>query len=148
MQLSRYTDLSLRVLLYLAQRPADQPRVTMREIARFYRVSHDHLRKVVHGLAKEGYLVTAQGRHGGVRLGQPAGRINLGDVVAKMEQDLSIVDCEAQGCVLRGPCTLKRALSTAAGAFVDALRRYTLADLVADRPLARRFVTLHLAQAA
>ncbi len=148
MQLSRFTDLSLRVLLYLAQKPAEPSRVTMREVARFYRVSHEHLRKVVHLLAKEGFLVTAQGRHGGIALGRAPTRINVGDVVARMERDLSIIDCEAQSCVLRGPCTLKLALSTAADAFVAALRGYTLADLVADRPFATRFATLRIVQAA
>lgn len=148
MQLSRFTDLSLRVLLYLAQKPPGHPRVTMREIARFYRVSHEHLRKVVHRLAMEGYLATTQGRRGGVRLGRSASEINIGEVVECMERDLSIVDCAAQQCVLKGPCTLKHALSIAGAAFVEELRRVTLADLVADRAFALRFVTLRLVRAA
>jgi Rrf2 family nitric oxide-sensitive transcriptional repressor len=147
-QLSRFTDLSLRVLLYLAQKPSGHPRVTMREIARFYHVSHEHLRKVVHRLAQDGYLATTQGRHGGIRLGRPAARINVGEVVESMERDLSIVDCVAERCVLDGSCTLKRALSVACEAFVEALRAFTLADLVADRSLARRFATLRIVEAA
>lgn len=91
MQLTYFTDLSLRVLRYLAQKPAGYPRVPMREIAHFYRVSHEHLRKVVHRLAAEGYLATTQGRHGGLRLGRPSSRINVGDVVEAMERDFFVL---------------------------------------------------------
>lgn len=107
-----------------------------------------HLRKVVHRLAKEADFVTVQGRCGGIRLGRPIARINLGDVVASTERGLSIVDCADQSRVLRGPRALNRALTVAVGAFVEALRGYALAGLVADRPLARRFVTMRFADAA
>jgi Rrf2 family nitric oxide-sensitive transcriptional repressor len=45
MQLTRFTDYALRVLLFVGKR--DGQVCTMREIARFYRISLEHLRKVV-----------------------------------------------------------------------------------------------------
>jgi len=148
MELSRQTDLSLRLLLYLAHQPPRRERVTMAEIARFYAVSHEHLRKVVHRLGRAGFVATAQGRRGGLSLGRAPDSIRIGDVVETMERDLSIVDCDAQRCVLKGPCTLKPALMAARAAFLDTLRGYSLADLIAHRPLATRFTRLHLLQAA
>jgi Rrf2 family nitric oxide-sensitive transcriptional repressor len=47
MQLNRFTDLGLRVLMYLTHRDREQP-VTISEIAERFEVSRNHLVKVVH----------------------------------------------------------------------------------------------------
>lgn len=142
MQLNRSTDLGLRVLLYVAQAQSQRRRITTREIVVAYRVSHEHLRKVVHRLASEGLLVTERGRAGGIRLGGPAASIRVGEVVARLEPDLAIVDCATQRCILRGPCSLKAALTDAAKAFVAVLDRYTLADLVGEPAMRPRLLRL------
>lgn len=132
MQVTRFTDLGLRVLLYVAHVEQRSAPVTRQELARFYHVSAEHLRKVVHRLAKAGLLATVPGRGGGIRLGRAAHTIRLGTVVALLETDLAIVDCMAQQCILRGPCSLKTALDEAARAFIAALDRYSLADVLAQ----------------
>lgn len=132
MQLTRFTDLGLRVLMYVAHAEGRAAPVTRPELARFYRVSAEHLRKVVHRLASEGVLATVPGRGGGIRLGRAAHTIRLGTVVTLLEPDFAIVDCAALQCVLRGPCSLKTALDEAARAFVAALDRYSLADVLAQ----------------
>ncbi|GAB4478507.1 MAG: Rrf2 family transcriptional regulator [Burkholderiaceae bacterium] len=132
MQLTRFTDLGLRVLMYVAHAESRSTPVTRPELARFYRVSAEHLRKVIHRLAAAGLLATVAGRGGGMRLGRAARTIRLGTVVAVLEPDLAIVDCAKLQCVLRGPCSLKTALDEAARAFVAALDRYSLADVLAQ----------------
>ncbi|MFN3565027.1 MAG: Rrf2 family transcriptional regulator [Burkholderiaceae bacterium] len=136
MQLTRFTDLGLRALMYVAQNETRATPVRREELARFYRVSAEHLRKVVHRLSGEGLLATVPGRGGGMRLGRAAHTIRLGTVIARLEPDLAIVDCAAQRCVLRGPCALKTALDEAARAFVAALDRYSLADVI-EQPAMR-----------
>jgi len=48
MRLTLYTDYSLRVLLYLAYKKDEM--ATISELADFYKISRNHLVKVVHNL--------------------------------------------------------------------------------------------------
>jgi Rrf2 family nitric oxide-sensitive transcriptional repressor len=143
MQLTRFTDYALRVLLYVGK---ERGRVcTMGEIAAYYRISLEHLRKVVHRMAQLGYLESRRGRRGGLLLGRAADRIRIGDVVATLEEGTHVIDCEALECVLLPHCSLKRALDRAGRAFVDALNDVTLADLLAQTRMQRQFRGLDIA---
>ena len=77
MQLSRFTDFSLRVLLYLLIN--DNKRARLQDIADFYPVPLEHLRKIVHALSKAGYLNTFRGKNGGIELAMAAEKIKIGD---------------------------------------------------------------------
>ena len=59
MRLAEYTDYTLRVLMYCAQRP--QQLVTIGELAEHHGVSKNHLMKVVNDLARQGLLATSRG---------------------------------------------------------------------------------------
>lgn len=134
MQLTRYSDYSLRVLTYLALHP--ERLVTIEEIARRYGISKAHLMKVVHQLGQRGYVETLRGRGGGLRLARNADRIVVGEVVRATEGDLDLVDCFdplTQRCVIQHACGLRPVLDEALGAFLAALDRYTVADLVTRR---------------
>jgi Rrf2 family nitric oxide-sensitive transcriptional repressor len=138
-QLTRYSDYSLRVLIYLA---LDPERVaTVDEVARSYGVSRDHLTKVVHRLGQRGFVATLRGRKGGFRLARAPHEIAVGDVVRATEDNLALVDCfGASGrCAIDPVCGLRPVLHEALAAFLDVLDGYTLADLVARRrtPLTR-----------
>lgn len=137
MQLKQFTDYALRVMLFVG-RESDRT-CTMSEIAAYYDISLEHLRKVVHRLAQLGYLRSARGRGGGLTLGRDPAAIRIGDVVVAMERDLNIIDCEALACVLLPGCSLKLALDRAARAFIAALNEVTLADLLGDRHMRRQF---------
>lgn len=128
-KLKSYTDYALRVLMHLAARP--DRLASIGEIARTYRISHNHLMKVVHDLRKEGFLDAVRGRSGGIRLARPAAEISVGDVVRHTEGTFDLVDCES--CVIARACSLTGALHDARRAFMAVLDGYSLADLVADR---------------
>lgn len=131
MKLSLYTDYSLRVLLYLG---ANQGRrITMAEIAECYDISHEHLRKVVHTLGKLGYIETYRGKSGGFELKQEPAQINIGAVVEATEPRQHVIDCGAQPCILISACALQSALGQAEQAFYEALKMYTLADVLKNR---------------
>ena len=139
-QLTRYSDYSLRVLIYLA---VDSDRlVTIEEIARSYDISKAHLMKVVHQLGLRGYLETVRGRGGGLRLARRPEEIRVGDVVRSTEENMALVECfepASSQCVIEPMCGLRSVLSEALTAFLAVLDRYTLADLLATprNPLAR-----------
>lgn len=137
MQLTRFTDYALRVLLFVGRH---EGRVcTMGEIASFYRISLEHLRKVVHRLAKLGYVSSTRGRGGGLTLGRDAARISIGALVLELEKGGSIIDCHALGCRLRAGCSLKTALDRASHAFIAVLNEVTLADLLSDKVTRQHF---------
>lgn len=132
MQLSRFTDYSLRVLLYLAIN--DSKRGTLHEIADFYPISLEHLRKVVHELSKKGYVNTFQGKSGGVELARNPASIKVGEVIKHFEGHKTFIDCTGIDCRLAGVCTLKKALLEGQRALFEKLNEYTLADLVKAKP--------------
>jgi Rrf2 family transcriptional regulator, nitric oxide-sensitive transcriptional repressor len=130
MQLTQYTDYSLRVLIYLSQKQEGEL-ATITEIADFYGISRNHLVKVVHNLAIYGYIQTTRGKHGGMCLARPAGEIGIGDVVRHTEPNLDIAECfnkENNSCVISNVCTLKSILGDARTNFMQTLDRHTIAD--------------------
>lgn len=129
MRLTRYTDYAMRVLLYIGARPGRL--CSIAEIARAYDISKDHLMKVVHDLGKAGYVASARGRFGGIRLGRPPEEISVGAVVRYTEEGFDLVDCG--GCVIAPACGLTGVLQQALTAFMEVLDRYTLADLLTKR---------------
>jgi len=133
MRLTSFTDYTLRVLLYLGARREEPQLATIGDIAGAYAISENHLKKVVHHLAKEGYIRTTRGKGGGMELARAPEQINLGKVVRGAEEDRSLVNCLPEGgppCVILPACTLPRILANALGAFFAELDKYTLADLV------------------
>jgi len=128
MQLTRYTDYSLRVLLYLA---AEQPgaRVKVSDIADSFAIAKNHLLKVVNRLGQLGYVQTIRGKGGGIVLARDLAQIGLGQVVRDMENRLQIIDCNQPPCPLSGNCRLKGILDQAGQAFLQVLDQYSLADL-------------------
>ncbi|MCP4329830.1 MAG: Rrf2 family transcriptional regulator [Alphaproteobacteria bacterium] len=131
MQLTRYTDYSLRVLMYLGLHR--DRLVTISEMAEIYGISRNHLVKVVHNLARARYIHTVRGKGGGMKLAHEPVDINVGEVVRRTEKGLEIIDCAALNCRLEPACRLKTALDRARDAFVEVLDGYSLADLLIER---------------
>lgn len=129
MQLTKFSDYALRVLMYT--HAAGDRRVTIEEMAASYRISRAHLMKVVNTLTRSGYLTAVRGRSGGLKLARPADEIRLGDVIRDTEPDFALVECFVTGnqCVIAGCCRLPRALKQALGAFLDSLDQHTLASI-------------------
>ena len=130
MNISRFTDYSLRVLTFLATRPQQQ--VTIAEVASHYRISKNHLMKVVQLLGGHNYVTATRGKHGGITLERPLNEINIGALVRLTEQGSPLVECMGKHneCVITAPCQLKHILAKAQNAFYATLDNYTLADLV------------------
>lgn len=131
MQLTKFTDYALRVLIYLAQHPDGL--ATIADIAKDYDIPATHLMKVVHRLAQRGYIVTVRGKGGGMRLAKAPEMINVGDLVRDTEDNIDIVECfnaATQNCPLLPACALKSVLTEARKSFLATLDFYRLSDIM------------------
>lgn len=130
MQITRYTDYSLRVLIYLAVHP-DQL-CTIQNIADAYKISKNHLMKIVQELNLKGYVTAVRGKHGGVILNKKPNEINVGALVRIMEHDSKLLECfsENNHCVITPSCRLKGAFVQALESFYSCLDAYHLSDFL------------------
>lgn len=136
MRLTIFTDYTLRVLIYLGVHQHQDRLTTISDVATAYGISENHLTKIVHHLAKQGYVETTRGKGGGMRLARAPEQVNLGDVVRGAEEDLAIVECFQKNntaCPIGPSCVLAEILAQAMRAFFDKLDSHTLADLLVQR---------------
>ncbi|GAE95407.1 nitrite-sensitive transcriptional repressor NsrR [Gracilibacillus boraciitolerans JCM 21714] len=134
MRLKKYTDFSLRVLLYTA---ANEQKVSIKDISDTFYISTEHIRKVVHQLSVNDYIKTTRGRNGGIVLARDPREINIGAVIRLMENDFYLVECfdgEHNQCVITPACKLRSVVGgEAMKAFFNVLNQYTLADLMENK---------------
>jgi Rrf2 family transcriptional regulator, nitric oxide-sensitive transcriptional repressor len=142
MYINRFSDLTLRILMYLASRAEPmKATVTVRAAATLLNVPYNHLVKVAHQLGQHGFLTTSRGFGGGVRLARTPESITIGSILRVTEPANSVIDCAGQSCPLTGACILKDALDTGYQAFLSKLDEVTLAQ-IARTPRLQKLVTL------
>ncbi|MEO6117513.1 MAG: Rrf2 family transcriptional regulator [Methylotenera sp.] len=133
MYLTRYTDIGLRLLMYLASEKRELPAVTVAEISTQFNIPRNHLVKVAGQLAKEGWVDAVRGRSGGLRLGVAPESLKIGQVVKLLEGRKELIECEQLGCRLSNACGLRSALNKSLAAFYTTLDEYSLADIIRGR---------------
>jgi Rrf2 family nitric oxide-sensitive transcriptional repressor len=141
MQLTRFADLGLRVLMYLAHCERNRL-VTIAEIASQLEVPHNHLIKVVNRLGKLKWIVATRGRNGGLRLAVDPRTLKLGEVLRELERSTELIDCNNPPCALRSGCRLKWVLNEGLAAFYQAVNRFSLADVV-QAPTGETIIWMH-----
>ena len=130
MRLTRFTDYSLRVLIYLGQN--SDSRVTIHQISEAYDISKNHLMKVVSNLTRLKIVAAQRGPGGGIQLNRSPAEISLNEVVSNTEKHLQDIDLE-QGSMIASECADTRLgsfLSRALVAYLDELGKFTLADVL------------------
>jgi Rrf2 family nitric oxide-sensitive transcriptional repressor len=135
MQLTQFSDYTLRLVLYLAVHP--DRLVSVDEVSRAYGVSPHHMVKVVQRLTANDIVATVRGRNGGLRLNVEPAAINVGRLVRMTEPHLNLVECfdsETNTCPIDPACGLKRVLQRAQDAFLGVLDGYTIADFLERGP--------------
>lgn len=124
MRLNKSTSHAVRILIDCAK--AEGRLIKVAEIAQRLDITQQNAFKIVHLLSKAGFLASARGRNGGVRLSRGAAEIRIGDVVRSIE---SLGQEEAEEAVGQG--SLHRIVDDALEAFISVLDQHTLEDMAA-----------------
>ena len=130
MKLNHFTDFSMRVLMYLNQKK-DTPQSSLDDLANTFKISRNHLIKVVQFLSANQLILTKRGKNGGIVISEKAREIRLGDLIHLLEQDdTPIVNCDSKPCIFKShDCKLKSLFNIAYQAFIESLNQYTLSDI-------------------
>lgn len=134
MQLTRFSDIGVRLLMYLAVKQREGPPVTVAEVAAQFMIPRNHLVKVAGLLAKHGYITALRGRTGGISLAQDPAHIRIGTVVRLLESRDEVISCENLECGLNRGCGFRGALKNALNTFYESLNQYSLADITTGEP--------------
>lgn len=133
MQLTQFTDYSLRALIYIALK---KNTCTIKDITGAYMISTNHMNKIIHNLAKLNIIKTVRGKNGGITLAANPININLGALILQLESNFDLVPCfnkEKANCCIAPVCKLKHILYEARKAFMNVLDQFTLADVLQNK---------------
>ena len=137
MQLNRFTDYGLRVLIYLCSQAPGQ-RVSLDFLATRFRINKHHLHKISQRLSRLGWIDSARGKNGGISLRESSRSLTLATIIGELEPEMNPIDCAAVKCPLEANCRLQTVLDRATIAFMEVLATYRLEDLrIGDLALVR-----------
>ncbi len=133
MQLDKFTDYALRVLIALSVRAPEK--LSVSTIAGLYGLSENHLSKVASTLVHGGFVRSVRGRAGGLTLARADIDISIGAVVRYIKADAPVAECFSQNtsCAILPACGLRTPLARAQEAFFAALDDVTLADVTRSK---------------
>lgn len=116
--------------MYLDQKK-ETPVSSLNELAAAFKLSRNHLIKVVQFLSANQLIITKRGKNGGIIISDKAREIPLGDLIHLLEQDDSpVVNCNSKPCIFKSQnCKLKSLFNTAYLAFIESLNKSKLSDL-------------------
>lgn len=129
MRLALHTDYALRTLLFLAAKPG---RASVGQVAEFFKISKDHVAKVVQSLARLGYVRSIRGIGGGIELLKKPEDIRIGQVILDFEGNMQLLECVGVDnvCVIQPGCRLRTVLAQAERLQLDYLNSVRLVDIV------------------
>ncbi len=127
--ISREVDYAMRCLIELAQKKNGVWTPTA-ELGKELRISRVYLAKIFQRLSKRGFLETAKGKGGGVRLKRPD--INLEEVIKALAPGFSLNKCLSQHfwCFRQRSCPIHAVLGKIQKQLFAQLRKYTFKKLI------------------
>lgn len=131
MYLTRQTEIAIGVLVACARR---NEKVAAQELAQETGATRDHIYQVVALLVRNGFLQSARGPGGGLRLAMAAETIHLADILRLTQPEIgdrSLGNSAAAGS--GSGFILDRIMATTSSFLVRLLDRFTIADLLAPQ---------------
>jgi len=99
--ISRKAKYGLKALIYLARHTSGGP-VLIERLSRDERIPRKFLEQILLELKKKGLLASRKGRGGGYKLGRPANRISMAEIIRILDGPLAPVPCVSVTAF--GPC--------------------------------------------
>lgn len=97
MKLSSRTDYALRALFTLVEADGKQL-VSTRQLAERNDIPKKFLEQILMDLKEQGWIESTTGKHGGYKLGKPASKITMGEVIRHFDGVLSPIGCVSSTC--------------------------------------------------
>ncbi len=131
MKLSTRSRYGTRLMLDMAQHYNEGP-IQLGDIAKRQEVSVKYLEQIIIPLKRAHYIESVRGPKGGHILARPPAEITVAEIVAVLEDGISLVECvdEPSVCERAPACPTRLLWKEAAEAMFDKLKAVTLADLV------------------
>ena len=131
MKLSTRSRYGTRLLLDMAQHYNQGP-IQLGDIAKRQEISVKYLEQIIIPLKKAHLVESVRGPKGGHILAKPPREINLGEIVAILEESGSLAECSENAGICRraDSCPTRPIWKEASEAMFDKLKSVTLADLV------------------
>ncbi|MBK6744756.1 MAG: Rrf2 family transcriptional regulator [Hydrogenophilales bacterium] len=136
MLLSRGSQYTLQALIYLAAQGRDRM-VLVRDIADRLQIPQFYLAKLLQPVSRAGWLETARGRGGGMRLAADAEGLSVYDIVVFTEGQHADRECLLgfKECADDSACVLHCQWKPIKTELLDDLKKHTLASLAATSSL-------------
>ncbi len=133
MKLSTRSRYGTRLLLDMAQHYKEQP-TQLGDIARRQGVSVKYLEQIIIPLKKAHYIKSVRGPKGGHILTKSPEEITGAEIVALLEESISLVECseDTTVCERANICPTRLLWKKASEAMFSKLQEITLADLVKE----------------
>ncbi|MFH1597225.1 MAG: RrF2 family transcriptional regulator [Pseudomonadota bacterium] len=131
MKLSTRSRYGTRLMLDMAQNYQGGP-LHLTSIANRQGISVKYLEQIIIPLKKAHYVKSVRGPKGGHALARPPEEITVGEIVALLENSVSLVKCSErpESCDRSENCVTRHIWREAAGAMFAKLNSITLADLL------------------
>ena len=137
MKLSKKGEYALRSLINLGiAAEMNRKLVQVSELAESEQLPVKFLEQILQALKEAGIVESQRGKFGGYRLGRPAKKIYIGEVVRLIDGPLAPIGCVSQTayepctCPDEAHCGLRMLMLDVRNAIAAILDRYTLADVV------------------
>ena len=138
LKLTKKADYGLIALKHMATLGQRQAAASAKEIADRYRIPLPLLSKILQKLSRNGFLVSAQGTHGGYRLAREAHRITVLEVIRSIDGPIILTSCftDHKECDQSAQCTVREPLRRVHESILSLLDSISIADLLDEQDCA------------
>lgn len=134
MNLTSFTDYSLRILIILGSNPSQKYKT--KDLVNILDIKLNHATKIINNLSNLNYIHSYKGRFGGISISLDIYDIKLSDIIKNLEP-MNIVECfnkdKPLSCPLIPNCKLKSILNEATNDFMTKLSNYKFSDICTIR---------------
>ena len=129
-------DYGLRMLIDLAQQPADSP-ATSSDIATRQAIPEAFVVQLFNTLSRSGMVTSRRGPKGGHMLAMPADDISVAEVVEAFDRSIAPVGClhSPDDCTLSSACSQRELWSDVEQVLMEILSKTSVADLATKQQI-------------